>query len=199
MSAIAIPTARTALFDYPKYWAECFGTAPFLPVSQEEMDRLGWDSCDIIIVTGDAYVDHPSFGMAVIGRLLEAQGFRVGIIAQPDWQSKDAFQALGKPNLPSGSALGFVADVVETTRDGAPASAACAANTSSRPRVASRKRLRTNEPSPNRVTTSSRTCPMSSEHLSRESTDLRLRSRTVRHWSTRTENWRRTSPGTPPN
>ncbi len=63
------------------------------------MDALGWDSCDIIIVTGDAYVDHPSFGMAVIGRLLEAQGFRVGIIAQPDWQSKDAFMALGKPNL----------------------------------------------------------------------------------------------------
>lgn len=63
------------------------------------MDRLGWDSCDIIIVSGDAYVDHPSFGMAVIGRLLEAQGFRVGIIAQPDWQSCDDFMALGRPNL----------------------------------------------------------------------------------------------------
>ena len=50
------------------------------------MDALGWDACDIVIVTGDAYVDHPSFGMAVIGRVLEAQGFRVGIIAQPDWQ-----------------------------------------------------------------------------------------------------------------
>lgn len=90
---------ETPLFSYPKYWAECYGTAPFLPMSREEMDALGWDSCDIIIVCGDAYVDHPSFGMAVIGRLLEAQGFRVGIIAQPDWQSKDAFQALGKPNL----------------------------------------------------------------------------------------------------
>ena len=63
------------------------------------MDALGWDSCDIIIVTGDAYVDHPSFGMAVIGRMLEAQGFRVGIIAQPDWQSAEPFKALGKPNL----------------------------------------------------------------------------------------------------
>ncbi len=87
------------LFDYPKYWAECFGTADFLPMSRLEMDQLGWDSCDIIIVTGDAYVDHPSFGMAIIGRLLEAQGFRVGIISQPDWTSADAFRALGRPNL----------------------------------------------------------------------------------------------------
>ncbi len=63
------------------------------------MDELGWDSCDIILVTGDAYVDHPSFGMAVVGRLLEAQGFRVGIISQPDWQSAQPFTALGKPNL----------------------------------------------------------------------------------------------------
>ena len=94
------------LFSYRKYWAECFGPAPFLPMSREEMDALGWDSCDIIIVTGDAYVDHPSFGMAVIGRVLEAQGFRVGIIAQPDWQSKDAFMTLGKPNLFYGVAAG---------------------------------------------------------------------------------------------
>ncbi len=87
------------LFDYPRYWAECYGRAPYLPMSREEMDLLGWDSCDIIIVTGDAYVDHPSFGMAIIGRLLEAQGFRVGIIAQPNWQSTADFEALGKPNL----------------------------------------------------------------------------------------------------
>jgi radical SAM superfamily enzyme YgiQ (UPF0313 family) len=73
---------------------------------QEEMDQLGWDSCDIIIVTGDAYVDHPSFGMAIIGRLLEAQGFRVGIIAQPNWQSKDDFMKLGEPNLFFGVAAG---------------------------------------------------------------------------------------------
>ncbi|CAM2847992.1 UPF0313 protein [Pseudoalteromonas atlantica] len=91
--------AERALFSYPKYWAECYGNAPFLPTTREEMDALGWDSCDIIIISGDAYVDHPSFGMAVIGRVLEAQGFRVGIIAQPDWQSKDAFMGLGKPNL----------------------------------------------------------------------------------------------------
>jgi len=99
MSAISIPKPSTELFAYPKYWAECFGVAPFLPMSWSEMDALGWDSCDIIIVTGDAYVDHPSFGMAIIGRLLEAQGFRVGIIAQPDWHSVDAFKTLGEPNL----------------------------------------------------------------------------------------------------
>lgn len=92
------PKARE-LFAYPRYWAECFGSAPFLPMSRAEMDTLGWDSCDIIIVTGDAYVDHPSFGMAIIGRLLEAQGFRVGIIAQPAWDSAEPFKALGKPNL----------------------------------------------------------------------------------------------------
>ena len=74
------------LFSYRKYWASRFGTAPFLPMSREEMEALGWDSCDIVIVTGDAYVDHPSFGMAIVGRVLEAQGFRVGIIAQPDWR-----------------------------------------------------------------------------------------------------------------
>ena len=91
--------AQTSLFSYPKYWAECYGTAPFLPMSRQEMDKLGWDSCDVIIVCGDAYVDHPSFGMAVIGRLLESQGYRVGIIAQPDWTSKKDFQKLGKPNL----------------------------------------------------------------------------------------------------
>ncbi|MCZ4293630.1 YgiQ family radical SAM protein [Vibrio sinaloensis] len=89
----------TPIHEHKKYWAECFGTAPFLPTNRKEMDALGWDSCDIIIVTGDAYVDHPSFGMAIIGRLLEAQGFRVGIIAQPEWHNKDAFTALGKPNL----------------------------------------------------------------------------------------------------
>jgi uncharacterized radical SAM protein YgiQ len=75
-------------------------------MSREEMDALGWDSCDIIIVTGDAYVDHPSFGMAVVGRLLEAQGFRVGIIAQPDWTSAEPFKVLGRPNLFFGVAAG---------------------------------------------------------------------------------------------
>ncbi|WP_162575642.1 YgiQ family radical SAM protein [Variovorax sp. PBL-H6] len=91
--------AAKPLTSYRKYWAARFGTARFLPTSRAEMEALGWDSCDIVIVTGDAYVDHPSFGMAVIGRMLEAQGFRVGIIAQPEWHSADPFKALGKPNL----------------------------------------------------------------------------------------------------
>ena len=91
--------AAKPLSSYKKYWAARFGTAKFLPMSRAEMTALGWDSCDIILVTGDAYVDHPSFGMAVIGRMLENQGFRVGIIAQPDWQSAEPFKALGKPNL----------------------------------------------------------------------------------------------------
>jgi radical SAM superfamily enzyme YgiQ (UPF0313 family) len=75
------------------------GAAPFLPMSRAEMTALGWDACDIVLVTGDAYVDHPSFGMAIIGRLLEAQGFRVGIISQPDWRSAEPFEALGRPTL----------------------------------------------------------------------------------------------------
>ena len=106
MNAVKSPVdvslfARAAkpLTSYRKYWAARFGTAKFLPTTRGEMDALGWDSCDIIIVTGDAYVDHPSFGMAVIGRMLEAQGFRVGIIAQPDWQSAEPYRALGRPNL----------------------------------------------------------------------------------------------------
>jgi len=106
MSAPAIPKPRTDLYQYPKYWAECYGKSKFLPMSRAEMDELGWDSCDIIIVTGDAYVDQPSFGMALIGRLLEDQGYRVGIIAQPDWKSKDAFAELGAPNLYFGVAAG---------------------------------------------------------------------------------------------
>ncbi|WP_216821726.1 YgiQ family radical SAM protein [Uliginosibacterium sp. TH139] len=75
-------------------------------MSRKEMDALGWDSCDIILVTGDAYLDHPSFGMALIGRLLESQGFRVGIISQPDWLSAEPFRALGKPNLYFGVTAG---------------------------------------------------------------------------------------------
>ncbi len=92
-------TQPRQIFSYKKHWAHRFGTAPFLPMSRAEMDLLGWDACDIVLVTGDAYIDHPSFGMAIIGRLLEAQGFRVGIIAQPDWQSAEPFMALGKPAL----------------------------------------------------------------------------------------------------
>lgn len=76
------------------------------------MDALGWDSCDIILVSGDAYIDHPSFGVALIGRLLEAQGFRVGIIAQPDWQSAEPFKVLGKPNLYFGVTAGNMDSMV---------------------------------------------------------------------------------------
>ncbi|MDR3517291.1 MAG: YgiQ family radical SAM protein [Azospirillaceae bacterium] len=86
--------------------------APFLPMSRPEMEQLGWDSCDVIVVTGDAYVDHPSFGMAIIGRLLEAQGFRVGIIAQPDWNSAEPFRCLGKPNLFFGVTAGNMDSMV---------------------------------------------------------------------------------------
>jgi uncharacterized radical SAM protein YgiQ len=100
------------IHSYRKYWAARFGVAPFLPMSRAEMDALGWDSCDVIVVSGDAYVDHPSFGMAIIGRLLEAQGFRVGLIAQPDWQSADPFRALGKPNLFFGITAGNMDSMV---------------------------------------------------------------------------------------
>jgi len=98
--------------SYRKYWASRFGTAPFLPMTRAEMDQLGWDSCDVIIVTGDAYVDHPSFGMAIIGRVLEAQGFRVGIIAQPNWQSAEPFKELGRPNLFFGITAGNMDSMV---------------------------------------------------------------------------------------
>jgi uncharacterized radical SAM protein YgiQ len=100
------------IFSHRKYWAARLGTAPYLPMSRAEMDVLGWDECDIIIVTGDAYVDHPSFGMAIVGRLLEAQGFRVGIIAQPDWQSADAFKVLGRPKLFFGVTAGNMDSMV---------------------------------------------------------------------------------------
>ncbi|MBM3342851.1 MAG: YgiQ family radical SAM protein [Betaproteobacteria bacterium] len=112
MSATASTLALKDIFSYRKYWAARFGRAPYLPMSRAEMDALGWDECDIIIVTGDAYVDHPSFGMAIVGRLLEAQGFRVGIIAQPDWHSADAFKALGRPKLFFGITAGNMDSMV---------------------------------------------------------------------------------------
>ncbi|HWS03413.1 MAG TPA: YgiQ family radical SAM protein, partial [Gammaproteobacteria bacterium] len=100
------------LFSYRPYWAKRFGVATVLPRSRAEMEALGWDSCDIVLVTGDAYVDHPSFGMAVIGRTLEAQGFRVGIIDQPDWTGVADFQALGRPNLFFGVTAGNMDSMV---------------------------------------------------------------------------------------
>src|ERR1700757_4117035 len=100
------------IFGYRKHWAARFGAAPFLPMSRAEMQALGWDSCDVIVVTGDAYVDHPSFGMAIVGRLLEAQGFRVGIVAQPDWNSTADFSRLGRPNLFFGITAGNMDSMV---------------------------------------------------------------------------------------
>ncbi len=100
------------IFSYRKYWASRLTPAPVLPMTRAEMDALGWDACDVILVTGDAYVDHPSFGMALVGRVLEAQGFRVGIIAQPDWRSADAFQALGRPTLFFGITAGNMDSMV---------------------------------------------------------------------------------------
>jgi uncharacterized radical SAM protein YgiQ len=100
------------IFSHRKYWAARLTPAPLLPMSRDEMDALGWDACDVILVTGDAYVDHPSFGMAIVGRLLEAQGFRVGIIAQPDWRSPDAFRALGEPTLFFGVTAGNMDSMV---------------------------------------------------------------------------------------
>lgn len=95
-TALAFPPP---LFSRPVGQSAQRAPAPFLPMSRAEMDDLGWNACDVIVVTGDAYVDHPSFGMAIIGRLLEAQGFRVGIIAQPDWQSAEPYKVLGRPKL----------------------------------------------------------------------------------------------------
>ena len=106
-----LPSARP-LASYRKFWAHRLTPAPFLPMSRAEMDELGWDACDIIMVTGDAYVDHPSFGMAIIGRTLEAQGFRVGIIAQPRWNDTADFEVLGAPTLYFGITAGNMDSMV---------------------------------------------------------------------------------------
>ena len=106
------PSQAKRLSSYRRYWAKKLTPAPVLPMSREEMDLLGWDSCDIILVTGDAYVDHPSFGMAIVGRFLEDHGFRVGIIAQPDWRDTAAFQMLGPPNLFFGVTAGNMDSMV---------------------------------------------------------------------------------------
>ncbi len=79
---------------------------PFLPVCKADLDARGWDQLDIIIVTGDAYVDHPAFGPPLIARFLEGRGFKVGLIPQPDWQSAEPFKVLGKPKLFFGVAAG---------------------------------------------------------------------------------------------
>src|SRR6201997_285480 len=104
--------AEKPLISGSSHRAHSGKAAPFLPMSRAEMTALGWDACDIVLVTGDAYVDHPSFGMAIIGRLLEAQGFRVGIIAQPAWTDAEPFRALGKPNLFFGVTAGNMDSMV---------------------------------------------------------------------------------------
>ena len=89
-------------------------TAPalFLPTSRKEMDRLGWDELDIIIITGDCYVDHPSFGSSIIGRYLESLGYRVGIIAQPDWKDPASLQVMGQPRIGVGVTSGNMDSMV---------------------------------------------------------------------------------------
>ncbi len=111
MSAVASEAPR-ALFSYRPYWAHRFGIASVLPTTRAEMDELGWDSCDVILVTGDAYIDHPSFGMALIGRLLESHGFRVGILDQPAMHDPHSFEALGRPNLMWGVTAGNMDSMV---------------------------------------------------------------------------------------
>jgi uncharacterized radical SAM protein YgiQ len=100
------------LFARRPFWAARFGIAPVLPTTRAEMDALGWESCDVVLVTGDAYVDHPSFGMALVGRLLESQGFRVGILAQPDWRDVESFRALGRPTIMWGVTAGNMDSMV---------------------------------------------------------------------------------------
>ncbi len=107
-----LPPGTKLLTAYRKHWAHRFGVSPFLPLSRAEMEARGWDACDVILVTGDAYIDHPSFGMALIGRLLEAQGFRVGILSQPDWHSAEPFRALGRPKLFYGVTAGNMDSMV---------------------------------------------------------------------------------------
>lgn len=104
--------AARNLFSYPRPAHATAAPAPFLPVSRAEMDALGWEQCDVVLVTGDAYVDHPSFGMAIVGRFLEAQGFRVGILAQPDWHDAEALRALGRPRLFFGITAGNMDSMV---------------------------------------------------------------------------------------
>lgn len=82
----------------------CFNTrsdilSNFLPVTPDDVKKRGWSSLDFIYISGDAYVDHPSFGHAIITRLFESMGFKVGIIPQPDWHNKNDFMRLGKPNI----------------------------------------------------------------------------------------------------
>ena len=80
----------------------------FLPMSREDMERRGWDELDVLLVSGDAYVDHPAFGVALLGRWLESHGYRVGIVAQPRWDTVDDIARMGRPRLFAGVTAGAV-------------------------------------------------------------------------------------------
>jgi len=86
--------------------------APFLPTTREEMKKLNWDELDILIISGDCYVDHPSFGAAIIGRLLEHRGYKVGIIAQPDWKTPESLKVMGTPRVGIGVTSGNMDSMV---------------------------------------------------------------------------------------
>src|SRR2546425_8215303 len=86
-------------------WQETYA-APPLPMTRAEMSARGWDSVDVVFVTGDAYIDHPAFAMAILGRVLEAAGFRVAILSQPDWRSAEAWRQFGRPRLFFGVSAG---------------------------------------------------------------------------------------------
>ncbi|HMO37436.1 MAG TPA: YgiQ family radical SAM protein, partial [Gemmatales bacterium] len=90
----APPTKKLSL----SLWFEQF-TTPHLPMTKAEMEARGWDAVDVVFVTGDAYIDHPSFAMAILGRTLEAAGFRVAILSQPNWRSVEPWRTFGKPRL----------------------------------------------------------------------------------------------------
>ncbi|MGE4302303.1 MAG: YgiQ family radical SAM protein, partial [Victivallaceae bacterium] len=85
---------------------------PYMPMTRAEMEAFGWDELDILLVTGDCYVDHPSYGTSLIGRMLLAQGYRVGIIAQPDWKNPNCMKAMGRPRIGAGVSSGNMDSMV---------------------------------------------------------------------------------------
>ena len=106
------PASSMAVFKTTDKVSDSSLPCDFLPVNQSDLKQRRWQQCDIIIITGDAYIDHPSFGAAVISRVLENAGYKVGIIAQPDWRETKDFQALGRPRLFFGITSGNVDSMV---------------------------------------------------------------------------------------
>src|ERR1700722_20759279 len=90
-------TANSTRLPLPLWHAT--HAAPLLPTTRAEMLRRGWDAVDVVFVTGDAYVDHPSFAMAILARVLESAGFRVAGLSQPDWHSCEPWRQFGRPRL----------------------------------------------------------------------------------------------------